>query len=230
MDHKEAKKIQAVERYLLHELMPNERDAFEEHYFVCAECSAELQSGAVLCANMGAVLEEEPQKVFTLPSRRRFASFWQLRWAMAAMVVVLASVVSVQNLVTIPHLQTQARLAQAPRPLPTLTLASSAARGSADESTITISKSDPLGLYVDIPPYPPYESYTCEVYAENGKRVFTVDIPAEQAHDTVQLFVPAGVLVSSHYVLVVRGQYQPASPRPEGDELSRHTFYLQTRP
>lgn len=51
MDHEEAAKGNWVERYLLHELEDAERDAFEEHYFSCPECAAELVTAAKFLDN-----------------------------------------------------------------------------------------------------------------------------------------------------------------------------------
>ena len=43
MDHHEALRGEAVEKYLLDELAPQERDEFEEHFFDCPECAADLK-------------------------------------------------------------------------------------------------------------------------------------------------------------------------------------------
>jgi anti-sigma factor RsiW len=51
MEHDEAEKSQAVERYLLGELPVTEREAFEEHYFSCPECAEEVRAGLLLQAN-----------------------------------------------------------------------------------------------------------------------------------------------------------------------------------
>jgi hypothetical protein len=45
MEHSEALALNATDRYLLSELTAAEADAFEEHYFDCAECSEELRVG-----------------------------------------------------------------------------------------------------------------------------------------------------------------------------------------
>ena len=58
MNHTEAVNMQAADRYLLGELSESESSDFEEHYFVCAECAAELESGAILVENTRAALEE----------------------------------------------------------------------------------------------------------------------------------------------------------------------------
>src|SRR5262249_8663536 len=46
MDHNEALQSQACEKYLLGELPPAQRDAYEEHYFSCPECAAQLGTAA----------------------------------------------------------------------------------------------------------------------------------------------------------------------------------------
>src|SRR5215475_7253487 len=50
MDHTEAVKLQAVEKYILGELAPPLRDEFEAHYFDCMECSLNLRSGVAFAA------------------------------------------------------------------------------------------------------------------------------------------------------------------------------------
>ena len=46
MNHQQATKLMAVESYLLHELTPEVRDQFEEHFFDCQECAADLRATA----------------------------------------------------------------------------------------------------------------------------------------------------------------------------------------
>ena len=42
MNHAEAVETQVVERYLLGELNDSETEEFEQHYFACADCAAEV--------------------------------------------------------------------------------------------------------------------------------------------------------------------------------------------
>ena len=46
MNHSEAVEMMATERYLLGELSPELREAFEEHYFDCQECALDLRAEA----------------------------------------------------------------------------------------------------------------------------------------------------------------------------------------
>jgi len=46
MNHQEALRRSAVEKYLLNEMPQPERDEFEEHFFGCQECAADLRATA----------------------------------------------------------------------------------------------------------------------------------------------------------------------------------------
>ena len=46
MDHNEAVQQMATEKYLLGELPPELREAFEEHFFDCPECAMDLRTAA----------------------------------------------------------------------------------------------------------------------------------------------------------------------------------------
>jgi hypothetical protein len=43
MTHEEARKSNAAEAYILDDLNSTERDAFEEHFFDCTECTADVR-------------------------------------------------------------------------------------------------------------------------------------------------------------------------------------------
>jgi len=59
MYHEGAKEMLASERYLLGELSSDERDQFEEHFFTCRECAAEMRDSAAFFENLEAVLKED---------------------------------------------------------------------------------------------------------------------------------------------------------------------------
>ena len=48
MNHPEAIRQMAVEKYLLNELSPELRRSFEEHLFECKECEFDVQAGYAL--------------------------------------------------------------------------------------------------------------------------------------------------------------------------------------
>lgn len=52
MTHQEVQQGDIIERYVRHQLSPDERRAFQEHYFDCAECFAQVQMTARFVAGV----------------------------------------------------------------------------------------------------------------------------------------------------------------------------------
>jgi len=50
MEHTDAVKLQAVEKYILGELTPSLREEFEAHYFDCTACALNLRTGVAFAA------------------------------------------------------------------------------------------------------------------------------------------------------------------------------------
>src|SRR5215472_1993563 len=61
MNHAEAVETQVVERYLLGELNDSETEEFEQHYFACADCAADVAAATILKANARAVFEDDAE-------------------------------------------------------------------------------------------------------------------------------------------------------------------------
>ena len=98
MDHVEAVKTLAVERYLLEEMTPEERDSFEAHFFSCAECADDAREAAAmregvrggLAATARATMERgDGARVIPMrPAAARWRSSVALPWAAAALLAV----------------------------------------------------------------------------------------------------------------------------------------------
>ena len=79
MTHDDAMKMMAAERYILGELEPSERDAFEEHFFDCTICADDVRDSTKFADG-----------VRTSDARVKVARFnW---WAAAASVFVVSVV------------------------------------------------------------------------------------------------------------------------------------------
>ena len=121
MDHQEATTNQVVERYVLNELTPEERDAFEDHFFVCAECADAVRTGTLLAVNTQAVAREQllhpPQagQVVNFPARPARRA-WR-DWLSVAAAAILLGIFGFQNAVVIPTLRRQAAALSAPGPI-----------------------------------------------------------------------------------------------------------------
>ncbi len=215
MDHDLAVRSQACEKYLLGELSPELRDAYEEHYFSCAECATQLRMAAELIGASQHIFAKTPD--LTAPaSVLQEPSGWSrwLRPAFAVPVLVgLLLFVGYQNLVLIPRLQQS----QAPRVLPMFSLISANTRGET-VSAFAAQPNQPFGLYVDIPVDPEISNYEVSVQDPSGKTILTSSLDSAQARKT-QVLVINPERKSGEYTLVIIGQPKPT-------ELARIHFTI----
>ena len=63
MKHEDAIRNQSVERYLLREMTEDEQGIFEEHFFDCADCAADVSDGHRMMMAGRAVAAEPPKVV-----------------------------------------------------------------------------------------------------------------------------------------------------------------------
>ena len=121
MEHAEATESMAAERYLLGEMTPEDRDAFEEHFFGCPECAAAVREAAAVAASIRTDVRARP-----VEARPRLASGWLA--AAAAILIALAAVPLVQNI----RLRREIDTLRAPRLAGSVTFLAGPSR-SADE-------------------------------------------------------------------------------------------------
>jgi len=212
MNHSEALQQMAAERYLLDELEPDAREAFEEHLFDCQECTLDLRAGAAFVEVAKTQLPEltcapVPSRFRQHKVKREWWLFW-LRPAFAAPAfATLLLVLGYQNLVTYPGLRAAANQ---PRLLPWAPL-HGATRGTA-RLAITADRRHGVALPVDLPEQPSvgaYASYSFDLVDPQGKPVWTgaVAAPSDNAGDgeRLSLVIPGAILRSGAYTVTVSG-------------------------
>jgi hypothetical protein len=195
MDHKEAVETMAAQRYVLDEMTPEDQDAFEEHFFGCAECAAAVKDTETIADT----LRSEKNVVKKFAPRKL-----QTRWLAAAASIALIAILGYQNLFTIPHLRRETEVARSPRIVASYFLR---AQSRASEEPMTVNGSEPFTLDFDVVPPPNARTYVEVVDAAGSVRIREAITP-ERLRDTVHLFVPAGSLPPGHYSL--RARYEPA--------------------
>jgi hypothetical protein len=62
MEHNDAIGCQAAARYVAGELSPEGRDAFEAHFFDCAECAEEVRWEQIFAANVRAITRDQREQ------------------------------------------------------------------------------------------------------------------------------------------------------------------------
>ena len=97
MNHQQIQEDEVIEQYVLQKLPPAERQAFQEHYFVCDECFEQVNTAArfiagVRQASESGVLAADPARAVPFPTRSPRAVItpgWAPNWAMAALAACL---------------------------------------------------------------------------------------------------------------------------------------------
>jgi hypothetical protein len=229
MNHHEALQQAAVEKYLLDELAPPERDEFEEHFFDCQECAADLRTTAAFLdkakreLRRGQGAQPKP-KVVPVDKKSRFAFLWRPAFVAPAFALLMAVIVY-QNVAVNPRIAPETAKLDRPEVLPTVSLIGANSRGGAIPS-VTATGSQPLLLTVDIPATEQYSSYACALIAPSGAVLARVPVSAEQAKDTVSIRVPGEHWERGDYTVLVQGYADPAQEKPA--DIARYRFAMNT--
>lgn len=229
MDHSEAVRTKAAERYLLGEMPAYERDQYEEHFFGCVDCAQEIQAGATFIDAARDVLGKAGAPATAPKTTPQRVAWWtwlaRPAFALPAMAVLLL-VAAYQTAYEVPRLRSELSQATTPQAFPSLSLLSANSRGG-EIPEITVPPNKPFGLFVDIPPSPRYRLYACEVEEYrgdvSGPVKFSVTVSEEEAKQTVQLMISASQLQGGKYVLVVQG-YESLSQQKS--EVVRFPFVV----
>ncbi len=215
MDHKEAVQMMAAERYLLDELTPEERDAFEAHYFDCPDCALDLRAGAAFVDEARVQLPEQMAKSpasSPAESKKRSDKMnrWFLSWRPAfagAAFACLILVLGYQNLVMYPALR---RSATEPHIIP-LASAHGETRG-AGHLTMSASRKTGIALPVDLlgqRDNASYSSCALDLLGPDGKLLWTEAIATagngENGDRSYLLVLPGAALGSGLHTIVVSG-------------------------
>jgi hypothetical protein len=223
MDHQEALRRSAVEKYLLNEMPQPERDEFEEHFFGCQECAADLRTTAAFLDGVKKELQRSRQPKPAQKALRKpwFDFLWRPAFAAPAFVFLLL-VVAYQNVVILPRFAGERAQLKNPEILTALSLVGGNSRGGPAPS-VAVAAGQPLLISLDIPTAERFSSYACVLVAPSGAVVWRLPVSPTQAKDTVAIRVPSGLLGRGEYRLIVQGH---ANPGGESADLASYRFTL----
>lgn len=207
MDHSEALRLMATERYLLDELTPQMKEAFEEHFFECQECALDVRACAALVDEVKQQLAAQTRIPAAAPAkgaapRRDWFSWWKPSFAVPAFAALLL-VIGYQNAATIPSLRLAA---SQPRLAPWATL-HVGTRDGAPLAVIANRKSGAV-LLIDVPDTASYSSFAFALQDPQGKQFWTGTIQAsaeENSQTTLSLLIPGSGLQQGSYTLTISG-------------------------
>jgi hypothetical protein len=219
MDHKEAIRIQAVDRYLLGEFSTVERQKFEEHFFSCDECSEDLRIGAILVDNSRAVLRDEffdPIPAGPGGAQRPGWSFWWSQVPLAAAVALLA-VVGYQNLRVLPEYRRE--LAEnVGAEVPPHFNVRPAVRGAVP--VVQLPEGTRFFEIRAEEVEPAAGGYDCVIQDVQGKVVAKLPAPPIESGDKLTVLLDTRQTTPGQYVLVVRKS-------SDGAEIGRYPFSVE---
>ncbi|MBS1808351.1 MAG: zf-HC2 domain-containing protein [Acidobacteria bacterium] len=97
MNHHEIEQQDIIERYVRHQLKPEERRTFQEHYFACDECFEQVQTTAKFIAGVQrssrlGTLAESAREVASSPAASWWSSWFTPAFALAATACLLLAV------------------------------------------------------------------------------------------------------------------------------------------
>jgi Putative zinc-finger len=227
MNHQEALREMAVERYLLGELSGASLDSFEEHLFECSECAMDVKNGVTFIDVARAELNA-PRKAPAprLESARRWTSWllspWILAPALAACLVILAF----QAFVLQPRMRSQVAQAQTPAVLNPLILANAGARGDSMPE-IVAPEHGSFVISLDIPTTGGYSSYPCSLFAPDGSLLWQTTISPEQARDALLINMPTDKVKEGLNTFLIQGSSTGAGPNGTLEDLARYKFRVK---
>jgi hypothetical protein len=203
MEHSEAIEIKAAERYVMRELPVELRDAYEEHFFDCAECAADIKAATIFAETSREIFADEGRTAVT-DMNKEYGSVWS-RWLRPAFALpvfaALLAMLGYQNLVTIPQLKGGSEASV--QVLNSFPLAAANSRGAAVH--IAVRRGESFALTFDIPPGKNFPEYLCQVRDASGRVLRQISVTAEQANKSVELFIPAGMMLPGTYSIVIAG-------------------------
>jgi len=217
MEHKDAVRLNAAEKYVLGEMPEAQREEYEEHYFDCAACAEELKA-TVAFMESGKMVSRERLLVPVAPAepaRERvarpvrggfFAWLGQPAFAGAFAALLLAVVfVGYQNVVTIPQLKQSLAQANAISIPNHFSLLAAGARGDG-EVEVAVRPNEKFELDADFPVTSSATGFVAQIHDALGNIRFAQPVSLEQAKSSVSVHVPGGVLPAGKYNLVLLAQ------------------------
>jgi hypothetical protein len=227
MDHLEAVQLSAAEKYLLGELTADAREAFEEHYFACMECARDIRMG-VLFMDAGRELAQKPPLFTGAQEIEKTPAGWfsWLRPAFAAPLLAgLLVVIVYQNAVTLPNARQSAAQDAVPQVVQSVSLIAANSRGGAG-AVVHATQGKPFHVFFDVPPGD-LSAYRCELQSGAGKSLYSLQIPADEAKNTVELAIPEKFLSAGSYTIAVYGKPPDPGVTETDAAIVRYYFTLE---
>jgi len=227
MNHQEAVREMAVERYLLGELSGASLDSFEEHLFECSECATDVKTGVTFIDAARTELSL-PRRVSAprLESARRWTSWFTSPWILAPALAACLLLLAFQTFVLQPRMKLEVARAQAPTVLNPLILANAGPRGDSIPEVVTPEHGS-FVVSLDVPATGGYSSYRCSLYTPDGSLLWQTTVSPEQARDALLIRLPAEETKEGLNTFLIQGLRAGGSSGGSLETLSKYRFRVR---
>lgn len=208
MDHTEAVRLEAAEKYLLGELPKEQHAEYEEHYFECSACAEELRATVAFMEGTRQVMgEKTPQAIedreLVSVSSNRGGWFGWLRPAVAIPVfAALLLFIGYQNGVTIRQLKGTGSSRAAEIIGSAFQVVGSVRGEEASGTKVLVHAREGFSLNFDFTPARASAEYTWQLLDPAGRAVRHGRIGGDKKDQSVSLDVAGGLEAAGKYSLV----------------------------
>ena len=216
MDHNEAVRLQAAEKYLLGELPREHHAAFEEHFFDCSACAEEMKATAAFMEGARQVSREQVSEAVDIKGRvpaslttRGWFAWLRPTFAIPVFAALLLFI-GYQNGVTIPNLKQASTSVVIGEGAKSFSLLSADSRGEGTSvPKIAVAAREDFRLEVDMPGNSS-TGYSCQIQDESGKVLAFFTVSSEEAKNTVTRLIRGGSLKPGRYTIAIFKGQTPA--------------------
>jgi len=231
MDHSEAVRLQAAEKYVLGELPQAIREEYEEHYFDCTECALDLKAAVVFVDTSREVLRSEKEKsveIDRVPEPGEWFS-WIKPWVAVPTFAALLLLLGYQSFVTVPRVKEQAASDAAQILFNSYPLRGVNTAGE-DGRTLSIRPEEAFLLNFDFVPTRSFDSYIAQLEDGEGHTLLQLRIAGGNANREAHLPIPARMLRPGKYILAFYGDPGASGKIRSQNDAGRLSFTVEFRP
>ena len=231
MDHNEAIQLQAAVKYVLGELSQVQREEYEEHYFDCAECAADLKALVAFTDNAREVLRRdvrEPVTAEPLSVRGGWLRWFQPIVAVPAFAALLM-IIAYQNTVTIPRARLDASSGAAQLFVSSRAPKMAVTRSDGEIPKYSVRQNESLPLKFDFTPSTTFDAYECQLQEESGRSLLQLHVPGSFTNKELNLVIPANRVRPGKFTLVFTGD-SGSKGQPANAQVLHLSFAVEFLP
>jgi hypothetical protein len=236
MDHQEAVRLQAAEKYVLGDLPTGVREEYEEHYFDCAECVKDLNA-LVTFVTASRELLEERQSFSKIPAResgavQRTGGLGWFDWLKPVIAVpamtALAAIIVYQNVVVIPAI-TKQTVGQGKTQVITSSFRLQGTTRGETAVKVVVPAHETFELNFDFTPSQTAQSYKGRLLDSADQEVLAFALNRELINKEVHLVVPGDKVHTGNYKLVFAADKGSSDQVAKMVEVQHISFAVETQ-